>query len=449
MNKINVPIRDMFYVAFDTETDLIGAGNVIPNMICLTTSDGNNKDIYHVNDPETRNVLNDLLTSDNVTIIGHNVAFDLNVIMRAFPDLTSKIFDCILADRVKCTKIQEMFLNLADTGDIAFRDVNGKKYPVQYSLAALVKDYLHVDISAGKTDEDAWRYNYVELLDLPCKEWPEEATSYAIADADYTRMLHDQQNIRRQELNAELRLRGSDVFDPLTHRIFVDCALFRLTAYGNATNAEKILQLETLVKEEMHPSKFEYLYSKEAWNIFKVATIKEVNEYGDIEDTQEYVLSHNELEEMEPIGREYVPPVPYKNGAKEHTLECKYHPDNPNYVNKTGKDCNCPVKCKPEEPAGLNRKYLTKFVECLCLCFPERFTLKRNDVTDKQKEKGQTVGNISTDAEWMEEHGDRNPVLLDLTKWNEYSKLLSSYLPRMFLDDKITPSPVIHAPFDC
>lgn len=182
-----------YYVAIDTETRLISyPDEVNPAGICLASHDdkGGHR-LWHMRlDAEAlENELHYLFSDPDCRIVGHNVAFDLHVILKALPGLWSVVWEALAAGRVHDTMLRERLLNLSTMGD-----VNAKPC----SLAALTKRYLNMDISADKA-EDAWRYRYQELEETPLEEWPAEAVRYAEDDARLTLEVFQAQEARRVE----------------------------------------------------------------------------------------------------------------------------------------------------------------------------------------------------------------------------------------------------------
>jgi len=109
------------------------------------------------------------------TLVWHNAAFDMAVLYKHFPKLRALIFEAYDKGRIRCTLIRESLLHLSVVGHLR----NSK------SLAACVMRYFEVDISESKTDENAWRLKYGELIGVPLEEWPEAASEYALSDTKH------------------------------------------------------------------------------------------------------------------------------------------------------------------------------------------------------------------------------------------------------------------------
>ena len=167
------------YIAFDTETFLITVGNIAPQLVCLTlASDVSNGPplIYdHLEGPKH---FRTLLEIEEAHLIGHNVVFDLGVLVTQDPTLMPLIFKALDEGRIHDTAIREKLLNL-ELGQLKF---SAESKMQKYSLSSLVEKYLYLDISESKK-EDAWRTRYSELYEVPLFAWPHDATEYALNDA--------------------------------------------------------------------------------------------------------------------------------------------------------------------------------------------------------------------------------------------------------------------------
>jgi len=174
----------MEVVAFDTETWLIQPGLQAPPLVCVSLWDGRRGTVLGRVDglAWARRVFAD----PDIVLVGHNVAFDLAVLLAADFDLAPLLFEACEAGRVHCTKLREQFLANAD-GVLHKRPnvelSNGSVKP--YSLAACAHRHLGHDISEGKV-EGSWRLRFKELDGIPPEQWPVEAYSYALGDARET-----------------------------------------------------------------------------------------------------------------------------------------------------------------------------------------------------------------------------------------------------------------------
>lgn len=159
----------------DTETYLIGPGLLAPPLVCLQVAqDDGPVRVFVMGVDEVRNVVEGILRSDEL-IVGHNIAFDLLVIGRQYPDLMPLIFDAYANDRITDTMVREK-LKLIANG--RFFQLRGKGF----SLATLAARY-----GDKKDANDPWRLRYSELWGIPFTAWPEAARQYAAHDVESTR----------------------------------------------------------------------------------------------------------------------------------------------------------------------------------------------------------------------------------------------------------------------
>lgn len=175
------------HVGYDSETDLIGPGNVVPNLVCGTFAEIT-PDHETVTDlmvgGDVYLVLSTMLSETGVTIVCHHASFDLAVACKAFPPIIPCVFQALEEGRVRDTEIREKLMNLSATGRIATEVLpDGDTGRVLYSLADLELGYLGRDRKASKKGDDAWRLNYGLLKGEPASAYPEEAREYAIEDA--------------------------------------------------------------------------------------------------------------------------------------------------------------------------------------------------------------------------------------------------------------------------
>lgn len=165
-------------IYLDTETDLIQPGVLAPELTCVQFAQ-NNRDIYvavagisPVEDKDLEELLYDIL--ENFTIVGHNIAYDMLVILRQFPALTELVFQAYEDDRVSCTIVREKLKNIR-------QGRKGRKY----SLEDLAKKY-----GETKDGSDPWRSRYGELRGVPFDQWPESAREYAVHDITALRAVY-------------------------------------------------------------------------------------------------------------------------------------------------------------------------------------------------------------------------------------------------------------------
>lgn len=181
-------------VAVDTETCLIAPGLQAPPLVCVSFSTG-----HLVHWTQAEDVLVALLESD-LTIVGHNVAFDMAVFAAQFPRLLPLIFAAYEADRVEDTQIRQKLLDIAGGVYRGYTRTDGQTVKISYHLDDLAQRHLGL-----KLDKDTWRLRYGELRDTPVEQWPEGARAYALTDARVTLDVWRAQEPNRQWLEDQHR----------------------------------------------------------------------------------------------------------------------------------------------------------------------------------------------------------------------------------------------------
>lgn len=192
----------MTIVALDTETELISPGNLAPRLVCVSFCVAGVASLRHHSECGLCDELRKLFEGDDVTV-GANIAYDMAVLMRKFPQLTQSIFIAYEEGRIRDVQTREKLIDIAD-GCYRWNspDEQGKVTPRQYSLAAIVERRLGYKLDKS---ENGWRLRYGELLETPLSNWPEDARRYALDDALYTLRAHDDQEERAELLEDEPR----------------------------------------------------------------------------------------------------------------------------------------------------------------------------------------------------------------------------------------------------
>lgn len=182
-------------LGMDTETYLISEDEPIPRMVCITFSDNT---IYAASPEEKlRGVQKFLeaLEEPGTIIVGHNVFYDLSVIIRflveigmvtSIPATERYFWEKIKAGKIRDTQVLAQLIAIRYDW-LRFDPVS--RGPAEFSLEALMKRHCGI-IIAGKHGEDVWRLRYKELDGIPTNLWPIAATTYAINDAVYAAQLY-------------------------------------------------------------------------------------------------------------------------------------------------------------------------------------------------------------------------------------------------------------------
>lgn len=182
-------------VGFDTETHLITDADPIPPLVCITFSEA--PYIYggtHESKLEGARKLISYLCDDSVIIVGHNVFYDISVIIRFFSevnpenelDLFKFFWAKIRTGKIRDTGVTSKLISIQKDW-LRFDPKFGG--PAKFSLADLVKRHLDIQMT-GKDDEDAWRRRYSELDNIPLSQWPQDAIDYPIKDAQLSKDLY-------------------------------------------------------------------------------------------------------------------------------------------------------------------------------------------------------------------------------------------------------------------
>ena len=166
--------------AFDTETHLIEPGRLAPRLVCLSWSDGKRGGLLPAADGVQWFCER---LAEGATLIAHNAAFDLAVIMHHDPHTVPIIFEALEQDRIRCTMIREQLIAIALSCLEKWKT----------SLDACVGRRFEVSLT-GKKGPDVWRLRYHELEDLPIEMWPSAARTYAIEDAEWCYRVYEHQN---------------------------------------------------------------------------------------------------------------------------------------------------------------------------------------------------------------------------------------------------------------
>lgn len=183
-------------VFFDTETHCFRPGNQAPRVVCLqwcrddsvarlVARNGGIVDMHGNEGPHIRPGIGDLVKywlEEGETLVGHNVAYDLACLASDYPELTPLVWQAYREDRIQDTMLRQ---KLADIG-------RGRYRTRRYDLGSVAA--IHSDIRLNK--DDPWRTRYAELEDVPLHQWPQEALTYALLDAEATRAAYLGQEAR-------------------------------------------------------------------------------------------------------------------------------------------------------------------------------------------------------------------------------------------------------------
>jgi DNA polymerase I len=255
----------------DTETHLIGPGNVIPRLVCVSYTEADGTGVVHSNaDAEAHHAISRMLADavdGRSTIIIQNAAFDVTVLLRYAEDIIngsqqsfggkgidmahawrSMIWDILennldreLNDQpllLSDTVLREKLYALSTTGV-----TEGK-----FSLMDLTAKYLNIDLSFEKADPLAWRMRYSELDGISASEWVPEAYNYAAMDAVYAKAIWEIQEGFRQD-------RGEGSMRSEALQIYADVALRIATSHGFLMDPAQVTKIADRMEAEVTPAK--------------------------------------------------------------------------------------------------------------------------------------------------------------------------------------------------
>lgn len=174
--------------SFDTETFLLKPGLQAPPLVCLQFAYDGAPELVHVRDPACRRIVCEALYDGSIWT-GHNIAFDLCVLMAKWPDLVPFIFDLVDQDRATCTIVRQKLLDIA-RGTFKFMRKRG------YDLGSVATRH---GLEGIVNKNDPWRLRYSELIDIPISRWDPEPKAYALQDAIAQRAVYKAQTAYARE----------------------------------------------------------------------------------------------------------------------------------------------------------------------------------------------------------------------------------------------------------
>jgi DNA polymerase-1 len=240
-------VTDLRGPGWDTETFLIRPGKLAPELVCLSIAAWDGVWLYHVkgnNEPLTLfgKVRPPARTAKEAfrwvlkqpVSYGLNVAYDVAVCLAQWPDMFEEVFEAYDADRVIDIGLSQRLVDIAKGKFKVMQALYG------YSLAGLEKRLLKRDRSEQKEGPDIWRLRYRELYDVPLKNWPKNAVSYAAEDAVGTR------DVGQYQWDSEDRKYMRD--SPAQARAALGLQL--MMCWGVMTDSSKIKELDEYAQKK-------------------------------------------------------------------------------------------------------------------------------------------------------------------------------------------------------
>lgn len=246
-------------IGVDSEGYLIGKANKTPKTVCVTVCcDDGEAEIFKWS--EARDLLFDILNTPSLELVLHHARFDLASFAAMDPELLALVFKAYDEDRIRCTMIREKLLALAK-GELADEGDTGAKRNRKFSLAAIVLERFHVDLSGDKSsakenkdgtytlsgNKASWRLRYSELDNVPLRDWPEDAKKYALDDPRWNLAVYESQE-------AELAAGGGSELDGVIpdemYQTRAAFWLYLMSAWGIRTDPVAVNALSSKLEAE-------------------------------------------------------------------------------------------------------------------------------------------------------------------------------------------------------
>lgn len=226
------------WFAYDSETWAITPGQLAPPLVCSTVCGPAlaESSAQIMLKSETLTKMAATLADKTITVVGHNLAFDLAVLVAAKPaQFLLPVFRAYEEGRIVDTMIIEQLRKIA-RGWTKFDPRTGTR--PKFSLEYLVSEYLGEKLE-GKHDGESWRLRFKELDGQALVHWPIEAKLYALNDAEYTAKVF----LRQMEQVAVDAVFASTLVD-LRRQCMEAFALHMMSAWGFRTDTTSLDLLE-------------------------------------------------------------------------------------------------------------------------------------------------------------------------------------------------------------
>lgn len=202
------------FIAFDLETHLIQPGQICPRLVCMSwvvrdDSPAGTCDVYTAPDCEETGgnglerglCLRDRalqlialwISSDDVCLVGHNLWFDLGVLVAEAPELMPLIFAKLDKGLIRDTQVRQQLLDIA-TGEMKFHEDEDEDSEEMKKTSYHLSDLAYRLLKKWLKKKDTWRLRYALLDGVPLNEWPEDAKKYAIDDSVTTLEIYEKQD---------------------------------------------------------------------------------------------------------------------------------------------------------------------------------------------------------------------------------------------------------------
>lgn len=300
-------------IGWDSETALIRAAKLAPELACITYSDGQSCEIVHHADPTLTDRAAWLLSGESITANG---PFDCAVLWAHEPELRDLIWAAISEGRIHDVIMRQKLLDLA----LGKLQRYFTKLPGEPKLTLL--GYSLSDIRARDTgarmEKDAWRLRYGELRDLPLEQWPAGAIHYATGDAVETVRAFDWQEAFVEAHPKRDMLR--DNLNDSPAQVRANWALHLVSCWGFATDINRVEaviadidkeqpalveRLQTVELVRWKGSKLNGKYTRNA-NLAKQMMYAAVGDAGELTKTGYQKVKDGELNKDEALRGGYI-----------------------------------------------------------------------------------------------------------------------------------------------
>lgn len=260
-------------ISFDAETHLIRPGMLFPRVVCVSFASfdgpiGSPTQWLRERIEGVREVL-EYLANPEITLVGHNVAYDLGVVIAEAialarnpltailvppeHEIIKLVFDAYEADRISDVMIRSMLVDIARG---TFQEIEGQRRGKVYGLDKLSDRWCGVPLSKM----DTWRLHYAYLDGTPIVQWPQDAIDYAIMDSVATALIDSaiiawvqQEGISSGEVpDAYRQIRAAWV-------------LHLMAGWGVRVDPDAVIEL----RESLKAKQKQYYKILDKWGIFK------------------------------------------------------------------------------------------------------------------------------------------------------------------------------------
>lgn len=181
-------------LVLDTETLLFSAQNMAPTVVCGSWAARDQGQVQSglVHNRQGLEFFRELFLDAleyRITLVGHNIAYDMACIANTWPELFPLIWELYDNELVSDTIVRQKLSDLARGRYRGFTTEKGVFIPLKYDLASVYHRHTKRDLAK----EDTWRLRYGELLEVPLELWPEDAKTYPVDDALATLAVYEAQ----------------------------------------------------------------------------------------------------------------------------------------------------------------------------------------------------------------------------------------------------------------